>query len=86
MILRALFTAMPAGTFDRLPQAVVVDRFQQVVEGIRIKRPERKLVVGRDENNLGHVAARQATQYLETIHPRHLHVQEHEIRRLLANG
>ena len=63
----------------------VVNGLQQVIQRVRLKRPERELVVGGHEYRRRHVAGREMPQHLEAIHPGHLHVEEHQVRAMLTN-
>jgi hypothetical protein len=86
-VLRGEFlVAGQARALDGFAEALVVDRLQQVVECIGIECLQRELVVGRNENNDGHVAAGESSQNLEAVDAWHLHVQENDIRQGLANG
>ena len=70
-----------ARTLDGLAKPVVIDGLQEVVECVRFERLERKFIVGGDENDDRHIAARQSPQDLEAVDARHLHVEEHNVRR-----
>ncbi|MCY1383426.1 hypothetical protein D9M69_715510 [compost metagenome] len=42
------------------------------------------MVVGGDEHHQRHLAGGNRTQCLEAIHPRHLHIEEHQVRPVFA--
>ena len=79
------FVASLASPLDRLPEAIVVDRFQQIVERIGVESLERELIIGGYEDHDRHVAARESLQHIEAVDSGHLYVQEDNVRRLRPN-
>ncbi len=61
------------------------ERLQQVVDGVDAKGIERVLLVGRQENHGRHPLRSDLFDDLEAGEARHAHVEEHEVRRELAN-
>jgi hypothetical protein len=66
-------------------EAVVVEGLEQVVHGLRGERPQRVAVVRGDEHDRGQPLARQALEHAEAVEPRHLHVEEQQVGRVLEH-
>ena len=62
---------------ERLGQPLVRERLEQVVDRVHLERPQRELVVRRDEDHR-HVAAHQL-EHLEAVELRHLHVEQQDV-------
>ena len=86
MLVGQLFDAVASGAVDGIAQSLIVDRLQQVVEGIGLEGPQCKLVVSGDEDDFRHIATGQSSQHIEAVHARHLDIQEHEVGRVFTNG
>ena len=72
---------------ERLAEAIAVERLQQIVERAHLERPERVLVVSRDEDD--HAASsrrRSPLNDLEAVGAGHLDVEEDEIGLKLLDG
>ena len=59
-----------------------VDRLEQVVEGVDLERPDRVLVVGRDEGDEWHRVLLQHSNDADAVEFRHLPIEQGEIRSL----
>ena len=70
-----------AGALERRLEPLVVERLQQVVQRMRLEGTQRKLVVGRDEDDDRHTTDADRLKHVETIDLRHLDVEEEQIRR-----
>ena len=71
---------------ERAAQARIVDRLEQVVERMRLERVDREAVEGRHEDDHRHAFLRHAREHVQTREPRHLDIEEHEVRRVLLDG
>ena len=61
------------------------DRLEQIVDGRHLERPDRILVVRGDEDHRRHALCSNSVDDPEAVGPRHLHVEEHQVRLLLAD-
>ena len=75
-----------AGALQRVGEALAVERLQQVVERPHLERLQRVLIVGGDEDDERHLVGADRLDHLEAVHLRHLHVEEHEVRRVVVNS
>ena len=75
-----------AGALERVVEALAVERLQQVVERPDLERPQRVLIVGGDEDDERHALGADRLDHLEAVHLRHLHVEEHQVRRVIQDG
>ncbi len=66
------------------PSRSATERLQQVVDRVHVERPQRVLVVGRDEHDR-HVAADQF-EHLEAVELRHLDVEKQQVGMQLGDG
>ncbi len=79
-------SAQPAGgTVERQGEALLRDRFEQVVHRRNLEGPDGVLVVRRDEDHRGHALCPDGVDHREAIDARHLHVEQHEIRLPVLN-
>ena len=76
---RLLAFAVAPHPLQRLGQALVLDRFQQVVEGMRLEGLDRVVVEGGDEDNGRQIAAGQGAQHVEAVHAGHLDIEKHQV-------
>jgi hypothetical protein len=83
---RLLF-ASPA---ESVAETLFGERLEKIVEGVHLEGAKGVLIVGRYEDDVGHLDCRRgrhdAPNHTEAIHSRHLHVQENEIRVMLFHG
>ena len=73
------------GLVEGRSEAVFIDRFQHVVDGVHVEGALCVLVVRGDEQDHRHVTALQLTEHAEPIKPRHLHVETDQIRPEFTN-
>ena len=66
-------------------KALLGDRLEQIVERGDLERADRILVVRGHEDHRRHALRSDRVDDREAVHPRHLHVEQHQVRRLLAN-
>ena len=70
------------GAGERLAQAPLVDRFEQVIDRVHLERTHRVLVKGGHERDQRQVALLQHAHDTDSIELRHLQVEQREIRGL----
>ena len=74
---------VPQRTVQRRLEPLVAERFEQIVDRVRVKGAQRVLVVGGDEDHLGHRHRRrrvdQGRENAEAVQLRHLHVEKHQL-------
>jgi hypothetical protein len=70
------------GAVQRLPQAGLLDRLQQVIDRVHLEGADRVLVVGGDERDKRHLGFLEHAHDPDAIQFGHLQVQEREIRPL----
>ena len=70
---------------ERLPEPLAAERLEQVVERVHLERPQRVLVVGGDEDDRRHAFGADGLNHAERVEPGHLHVEEHEVWRVVLN-
>ena len=70
---------------QRLAQARLLDRLQQVVDGVHLERAHRVLVVGGDERDQRQLALLQHPHDADAVELRHLQVEQRQIRALLLD-
>jgi hypothetical protein len=58
-----------------LPQPILIDRLQQIIERMDLERPDRILVVRGDEDDRRLMRVAQSSHHLESVEPRHLDVE-----------
>ena len=63
----------------------IVDRLQYVVDGACLKRLHRESVIRRHEDDHRQLMRLQFGEHIEAGESRHLDVEEHEVRAVLAN-
>ncbi len=79
--LRAAFFAKPlADPVHRLSKAVLIDRLHEIIDRLRIERPQGVLIIGGHEHEQRRLDVHQPLDDRETIEARHLHVEEDEVR------
>ena len=61
-------------------QPLPVERFQQVIRCVDVERLKRVLVVCGHEDHCGTGRWREGVEDIEPVHPRHLDIQEHNVR------
>src|SRR5215207_11299376 len=76
----------PLGACDRLAQALLVERFEEVIDRVDLERAEGVLVVGRYENHRRHRLHADGLDDLEAADFGHLHVEEDQVRPESADG
>ena len=64
---------------EGVPEPFRVDRLQQEVHGVHGERPDRVLVVRRDEDDERDLLRFEFLEHLEPVEHGHLHVEQHEI-------
>src|SRR4029077_6393625 len=76
-----------AGLFDGQGDPLFIERLQNVVNRVDLKGLHSILVIGGGKNDLrnGYLPVQQLLDHGKAIQSRHLHVQEHEVRRVLFN-
>src|SRR5437588_12966741 len=67
---------------ERFAEALFADGFEQIVESVHLKGPQRKLVMRRDENHprQRNFCRVQRLNDSKAVQPRHLHVKKNQIR------
>lgn len=75
-----------AHALQRLAQPGARGRLQEVIERAGVKGAQGMLVVGRDENDGRQLLRPQGVEHVEPVHPRHLDVQEYQVRLVFADG
>jgi hypothetical protein len=73
------------GSFKRKPEALFRYWFQQIVDSVDFERANGVLVVGSYKYYDRHLVCSDRFDDGETIHTRHLDVEQYEIRRLVAD-
>jgi hypothetical protein len=63
----------------------VVTGFEQIIDRCDLERPNRILVVGGHENHRWHELCSNGMDDRKAVGSRHLHIEEHQVRLLLAN-
>jgi hypothetical protein len=69
-----------ARTIERSGKPRLIHRLHEVVQRMRLERPDGELVVRRYEDDVRHARRPAGTHHLEAIELRHLDVKEHEVR------
>lgn len=71
-----------AGTHatEGLGEARACGRLEKIIQRLFLEGPHRVVIVSGDENDVGQVRGIERPQHLESIHARHLDVQQKEIR------
>ena len=67
-------------------QPFLVHGFEQIGDGIGFERRQRVFVVGGDEHDERHLGGVERFDHLESAEARHLDVEEHHLRAMLADG
>jgi hypothetical protein len=62
------------------PESLSAERLQQVVKCVNLERPQSVLIMRRHKNNAWHLFLGDRLNDSEAVHPRHLHIQEDQIR------
>src|SRR5690606_25337472 len=70
---------MHAGALDRFAETVRIERLEHVVDGVRIERTERELVIRGREDGDRHVRGAERLEDTETVQPRHLNIEEEQV-------
>ena len=76
---------MRPGTLQRLLEALAVERLQQVIKGTDLEGTQSVLVVGGHEDDEGHLLGADRLDDLKPIQAGHLHVEKHEVGRMLLD-
>ena len=83
-LMRVLLKVSPSA-LDGFMKAAVFKGFQQVVQSVYLKSPHGVLVVSGDKHDQGQSPAVHGRQHVESIQPRHLHIEEYQIGRIPPN-
>ena len=70
---------------ERERKAILRDRLEQIVDRGDLERPDRILVVRGHEDHRWHPLCSNGLDDRKAVGSRHLHVEEHQVRLLLAN-
>src|SRR5258705_9618104 len=73
------------GTPQRKIESSIIKRLQKVVEGTRLKSPQRILVISRNEHHRRRQLSPQHLQHIKPVALRHLNVEKNQIRPQVAN-
>ena len=65
--------------FDSGVEPRFVDGLEQIVERIRLEGANRVFGVRRDEYDHRHLGTSHMPEHVETVHPRHLDIEEHDV-------
>ena len=76
---------LPRALEDSL-EALRIDRFEQVVEGLGFKGPQRVVIVRGQEDDVKTAGRRHRVEYREAVHVGHLHVEEDQVGIEAADG
>src|SRR5262249_16712610 len=60
-------------------KALLGKRFEQIIQGLGVKRLQGVLIIGGDEDSQRHVLDADGANHLEAVHLRHLNIEEHEV-------
>ena len=74
-----------ARALQGLGEALAVERLEDVVEGADLEGLQGVLVVRGDEDHQRHALRPDRVDHVEAAHLRHLHVQEHQVRRVVLD-
>ena len=69
----------PARAMESLLEALVVERFDEIIQCCQVERLQRVLIVGGDENRRRHFVGSDRVCDLEASFVRHLHVEKKKI-------
>src|SRR5712691_955362 len=64
-------------TIERLVEALLIERLQQIIQRINFKRTDGVLIICRHENDGGYSVRRQRFENGEAIDARHFHIQKY---------
>ena len=77
---RGLSAEAQLGTAQRLVEARLAARLEQIVDGVDLEGAQGKLVIGGDEQDRRHGRAH-ALDHVKAVEFGHLHVEDHQVRR-----
>src|SRR5882724_13095200 len=69
-----------ASALDYFSKTRGVDRLQKIAQGVGVERSQRIVRVRGDENYGAQMRAARAFEHLEAVEPRHLNVEEQQVR------
>ena len=75
-----------AGPGDGARQPIGSEGLEEVVDGVGVEGADRVVIVGGDEDGDGHLFDSNGFEDLETVHLRHLNIEEDEVGIELLNG
>src|SRR6266487_2743725 len=82
----ALVAQRVAHPRERFGEALGLDRFEQVIDGVEVEGAQRVLVVGGDEDDGGEVLVAHGFEDLEAVEIWHLNIEEDQVRGLIDYG
>ncbi len=74
-----------ACALERFDELRAIERLQQIVDSVDPECVDRVLLVSGEEDHCRHLLDANRMDHVESRQPRHPHVEEHEVRRELAN-
>src|SRR6187402_181590 len=77
---------LPPRAFDRFGQTLVVDRFEQVIDGVEFEGSQGEAVVRGEQDRERPFRGRNRRQCVESAQTRHLHVDECDVHGIVAQG
>src|SRR5882724_1480349 len=76
----ALISQQPSSALYYFSKTRGFDRLQQVTHRVGVERPQRIVRVRCDENDRAQMRAARALEHFEAVEPRHLNVEEQQVR------
>jgi hypothetical protein len=64
---------------DGVTEPGIIERLENVVDGMHLECAHCVLIVSRDEDDSGHAVRADDLEYIEAVHTGHLHVEEYEV-------
>jgi hypothetical protein len=81
----AAFQHTCARSVERFAKSIAANRFEEVIESVRIEGAKGVLVVRGDEYDHGYLFGAQAIEYLKAVELRNLNVEKDQVGRVAAN-